>query len=313
VKLKVPLKYYCFLKHFSNWRLFNEISRCLKIASSKWQCCAHGLTTINLGCFRILTKSIPPNVAVEWLALLLRIQNILDPETVYIDWDCSWLSSVPPGKCRHSTFISTMTTSFHILSSSLFAFHPLAPFTRTFFHWRFEWDVKFGKEGACRPKNLFRKNCTRQSETPQRVEWDKTKPAKPCVITWDSTIICHFQNLTSFPLQFARDCVTREKTWMCFGTSRCCTLCHRKLTTKIKTEGEVEKLRWRKINSLIFHFYKNYGKAILVTKNYLCMDSETFDHSLGLVNPHNTKKNTVVRKSVPAEYSLMFYSHVSGL
>jgi hypothetical protein len=36
-------------------------------------------------------------------------------------------------------------------------------------------------------------------------------------------------------------------------------------------------------------------------KNYLRMDSETSDHLLSLVEPHITKKDTVMRKSIQAE------------
>jgi hypothetical protein len=50
-------------------------------------------------------------------------------------------------------------------------------------------------------------------------------------------------------------------------------------------------------------------------RNYLHMDNETFDHLLCLVKPHITKKVTVVKKSVPAEYSfdLIFHRYVADL
>jgi hypothetical protein len=48
--------------------------------------------------------ALPPNVVVEWLALLLRIREVprsnLGPETGYPNWGFSWFSSVPPGECR---------------------------------------------------------------------------------------------------------------------------------------------------------------------------------------------------------------------
>jgi hypothetical protein len=40
-------------------------------------------------------------------------------------------------------------------------------------------------------------------------------------------------------------------------------------------------------------------------KNYLRMDSETFDDLLSLVEPHITKKDTVMRKSIQAEERLI--------
>jgi hypothetical protein len=46
------------------------------------------------------------------------------------------------------------------------------------------------------------------------------------------------------------------------------------------------------------------------------VDSETSDHLLCLAKPHTTeKKSTVMRKSIPAEYSvdLIFHRHVSDL
>jgi hypothetical protein len=60
---------------------------------------------------------IPPlrtEVADEWLALLLRIWEVLGSdfgsETGYVDLGFSWFSSVPPGKCMdiklgHSCFL----------------------------------------------------------------------------------------------------------------------------------------------------------------------------------------------------------------
>jgi hypothetical protein len=47
-----------------------------------------------------------PNVLVEWLTLLLQIREVprsnLCPDMSYPDWRFSWVSSVPPGKCRDS-------------------------------------------------------------------------------------------------------------------------------------------------------------------------------------------------------------------
>jgi hypothetical protein len=40
-------------------------------------------------------------------------------------------------------------------------------------------------------------------------------------------------------------------------------------------------------------------------KNYLCMGSETFDHFFSFVEPHITKKDTVMRKSIQAEERLI--------
>jgi hypothetical protein len=40
-------------------------------------------------------------------------------------------------------------------------------------------------------------------------------------------------------------------------------------------------------------------------KNYIRMDSETFDHLLSLVEPHITRKDTVMRKSIQAEERLI--------
>jgi hypothetical protein len=49
-----------------------------------------------------------PNVVVGCLTLLPYIREVpgsdLSPETGYPDWDFSWFSAVPPGKCRDSTF-----------------------------------------------------------------------------------------------------------------------------------------------------------------------------------------------------------------
>jgi hypothetical protein len=75
--------------------------------------------------------------------------------------------------------------------------------------------------------------------------------AKPCVITWDSTIMS-FSKFDRFPLQFSRDYVTYSndvfinmllvRKRKCFGASRRCTSCLRKFKNKIKTEGVDEKL-----------------------------------------------------------------------
>jgi hypothetical protein len=52
-------------------------------------------------------NSLTPNVAAEWITLLLCIRDVLgsnlDPETGYHDWGISCFSSVSPGKCRDST------------------------------------------------------------------------------------------------------------------------------------------------------------------------------------------------------------------
>jgi hypothetical protein len=62
--------------------------------------------SIYKGCF-VRTNSHPLNIMVEWLTLLLHLQEVpgsnLGLETSYPDWGFSWISSVPPGKCQDST------------------------------------------------------------------------------------------------------------------------------------------------------------------------------------------------------------------
>jgi hypothetical protein len=54
-----------------------------------------------------IASALAPHIATEWLALLFRIREVpgsnRGPETGYPGWGSSWLSSVPPGKCRDST------------------------------------------------------------------------------------------------------------------------------------------------------------------------------------------------------------------
>jgi hypothetical protein len=152
----------------------------------------HGLATVNLGLFRILTKSVPPKGAVERLAFLLCIQNVLNPDAMYIDWGLSWLYSVPPGKFRHSIINQSMTTSFQILPkvSSRYLYTHLVTS-----------DIWTGTSD-----NLFTKD-NRDSRVRGDTGQDTT--AKPCRITWDSTVMSHFQNLTGFPLKYALNCVTQ--------------------------------------------------------------------------------------------------------
>jgi hypothetical protein len=66
--------------------------------------------------------------------------------------------------------------------------------------------------------------------------------------------MCHFQNLTGFlchshvivlliqVLYSYGKYVAVRKRKICFSASRFCTLCHRKVTTKIRTEDVDEKL-----------------------------------------------------------------------
>jgi hypothetical protein len=67
----------------------------------------------------------PLNVVVEWLTLLVHIQEVtgsnLSPGTGYLAWR-SWFSSVIPGKFRESTLNETTAASFHILSNSSFTY-----------------------------------------------------------------------------------------------------------------------------------------------------------------------------------------------
>lgn len=139
---------------------------------------------------------------------------------MYIDWGLSWLYSVPPGKFRHSIINQSMTTSFQILPkvSSRYLYTHLVTS-----------DIWTGTSD-----NLFTKD-NRDSRVRGDTGQDTT--AKPCRITWDSTVMSHFQNLTGFPLKYALNCVTQwcyscgkytanEKTWMCFSTSYCRTSCH---------------------------------------------------------------------------------------
>jgi hypothetical protein len=75
--------------------------------------------------FWVRGKCTAPDIAIEWLALLLRIReepgSDLGKEIGYPDWGVSWFPSVPPGIFQHST--QATTASFHILSSSLFLNH----------------------------------------------------------------------------------------------------------------------------------------------------------------------------------------------
>jgi hypothetical protein len=77
----------------------------------------------------VVAWSLLQNVLVRWLTFLLRTREVpgsnLGPETGYPDWGISWLSSVPPGKCRNSPVNSPTTSSVHIVFSSSFTCHPL--------------------------------------------------------------------------------------------------------------------------------------------------------------------------------------------
>jgi hypothetical protein len=67
----------------------------------------------------LLPTTTGPNVVVEWLTLLVRIRDVsgsnLRPEPGYVDCGFSWLSSVPPGKCRDSVLNQATAVSFDIL------------------------------------------------------------------------------------------------------------------------------------------------------------------------------------------------------
>jgi hypothetical protein len=60
----------------------------------------------------VVSELLQPNVVVEWLTLLLGIQEVpgsnLGPETGYPYWGFSWLFSVCPGKSRDSILNSTI-------------------------------------------------------------------------------------------------------------------------------------------------------------------------------------------------------------
>jgi hypothetical protein len=73
-------------------------------------------------------RSLPPNVVVGWLTLLLRNQEVpgsnLGPKTGCPDWGFLWFFSVPPRDFRNIILNWNMAASFQILSISSFTYHP---------------------------------------------------------------------------------------------------------------------------------------------------------------------------------------------